>query len=691
MFGRALGVRLLPAPMLAIAERMTLPWWVYLRRHLAIGPFIAWLQLFNPAVVARAQSSLEVTVNGERAVTPSMSERDVNLASSVVRRDRLAAPGIEAADVLRGLPGAQVRQSGGLAAPATLGLRGANPNQTAAVIAGARLDDELTGVTDLSLFPIWFTNRLEIYRGTSPFGFDRILPGGVLVLEPRSENQSRVLVRAEVGSFGERAAHLLASSGDESFSVTAAIRAAASDNDYPFGSDQGLSLSNPRSQTVRRSNADFGLRDVWLSATRCTPHYSLETIVNRFEREQGVPKIALLSTKQSRAETARDLWATRAVVSIDRALEFEAHFNVLASSISLRDPFGELALQAKRVDVDTLRGESGVALQSRKKASGRWRLSLATEAARLIRVDAPNPAVSAPPDVMALRQTVRGAAAAEARLRGPLGVHGQAIGEVTNERATGSGERGSHAEPTGRAGLHWHASTWQSWVNLTRAARPPALGERHGLSASIFGNPRLRPERSLGAELGARYAPRGYSSPVWLEAVAFLRSTSDAIVLVRTAQGYATPINQQSTRVAGLELSGGVRSLRPFEFETNLTLLEPRQTAPLIAGHTQVLPFQSRLTTSALLRLRGAIGHANLRAAIVQARVDWQSSRAADSVGLARLPSQSSFDAECALIGLLQYADLRLRFANLFNAPRYDFIGYPLPGRSVHSSLEVTW
>ena len=561
---------------------------------------------------------------GDRTLTPPASARDADVSTSVVRRERMAAPGVQAGDVLRDLPGVQVRQSGGLAAPATIGLRGANPNQTAVVIAGARLDDELTGVTDLSLFPVWFTNKIEVFRGTSPFGFDRVLPGGVLVLEPRSDAQTGGVLRTEVGSFGERAAHVIAASGDESFSVTAGVRTAASDNDYPYRSHQGLLLSGTPSTTELRSNADFSSRDVWLSASRCTPRYSLEAVVNGFEREQGVPKIGLLQTKQARAETGRELWATRASAAIDRDLELEAHFNVLASSISVRDPLRELALLAERVDVDTLRSESGVAVQSKPNADARWRVSLAAEAARLTRVDAPDVGRSAPPDVVATREAVRAAAALAARLVGPLGVHAQATDEVASERANTSSARQNLTEVTGRAGLHWHQSTWQSWFNLTRAARPPALGERYGMSTSVFGNPRLKPEHSLGAEIGARFAPRGYAAPVWLEAASFARYTTDAIVLVRTSQAYATPVNLDGTRVLGLEFTGGARLLGPFELESNLTLLDPRQTAPLLGGHAPLIPFQSPVTTSAVLRMRQSIQREHLRSLVVEARYNWE-------------------------------------------------------------------
>jgi len=244
------------------------------------------------------------------------------------------------------------------------------------------------------------------------------------------------------------------------------------------------------------------------------------------------------------------------------------------------------AMQLAQSDIAALTAEH-TALESKANANGRWRLSLGVEEARLTRVDAQDAVLFSPADVVATREAVRGAAATEARLVGPLGIHAQAMGEVNSERANSSSERHNLTETTGRAGLHWRQTSWQSWFNLTRAARPPALGERYGLSVSVFGNPRLRPERSLGAELGARFAPHGYSSPVWLEAVSFARYTNDAIVIVPTTQGHATLVNLDTTRVLGLEFAGRARVFKPFEIEANLTLLDPRQTTRLFGGQSE--------------------------------------------------------------------------------------------------------
>jgi iron complex outermembrane receptor protein len=77
----------------------------------------------------------------------------------------------------------------------------------------------------------------------------------------------------------------------------------------------------------------------------------------------------------------------------------------------------------------------------------------------------------------------------------------------------------------------------------------------------------------------------------------------------------------------------------------------------------------------------------------VRAELRWvyQSSRYADNAGLAVIPEQSSLDAEL----LAQTADgrftARLRATDVLDTPRFDVVGFPLPGRSAFASLEETW
>jgi iron complex outermembrane receptor protein len=77
----------------------------------------------------------------------------------------------------------------------------------------------------------------------------------------------------------------------------------------------------------------------------------------------------------------------------------------------------------------------------------------------------------------------------------------------------------------------------------------------------------------------------------------------------------------------------------------------------------------------------------------LRAEVRWvyQASRYADTAGLAVMPAQSSLDAELIARTSDEHFTVRVRASDLLDTPRFDVVGYPLPGRSVFASLEETW
>jgi len=64
-----------------------------------------------------------------------------------------------------------------------------------------------------------------------------------------------------------------------------------------------------------------------------------------------------------------------------------------------------------------------------------------------------------------------------------------------------------------------------------------------------------------------------------------------------------------------------------------------------------------------------------------------QSSRVADPAGLVAIASQDAVDVEAELS--FRASSIRFRLANAFDAPRFDVVGYPLPGRSAYLSFEI--
>ena len=77
----------------------------------------------------------------------------------------------------------------------------------------------------------------------------------------------------------------------------------------------------------------------------------------------------------------------------------------------------------------------------------------------------------------------------------------------------------------------------------------------------------------------------------------------------------------------------------------------------------------------------------------VRAELRWvyQSSRYADAAGLAVIPAQSSLDAELMARTNDDRFTVRLRASDLLDTPRFDVVGFPLPGRSAFASLEEKW
>jgi iron complex outermembrane receptor protein len=249
--------------------------------------------------------------------------------------------------------------------------------------------------------------------------------------------------------------------------------------------------------------------------------------------------------------------------------------------------------------------------------------------------------------------------------------------------------------PEGRIGLAYTAGAsgsaeggtrlvWEAFLEGGRYRRAPTLGEMFGLAPLVHGNPQLRPEIGTVADLGVRaHSRRAYGA-----VVGFVRRADDLVQLVRSPQGFVTPQNVQSARVAGLELQLGASLLSWLSFDGTATLLDARDVSPDRRTVNDFLPFQSRLVVAPRLaaerRLDGWIGR-------VRAEVRWtyQSSRYADAAGLAVIPEQGSIDADLLAETWGGRCTLRVRLADLLDARRVDVVGYPLPGRSLFASLEI--
>jgi vitamin B12 transporter len=169
---------------------------------LAVTAFISTL-----ANLAAASTELEdgpetIVVTATRIPTP---ELQVASSISVITADDIAARQIQTlSDVLKDVPGLNVIQTGGVGGQTSVFMRGTNSNHTKVLVDGIDVSDPSSpvGTFDFGQFPSQDIQKVEILRGPQSglYGSDAI--GGVInIITQSGSGPAQFHANAEAGSF----------------------------------------------------------------------------------------------------------------------------------------------------------------------------------------------------------------------------------------------------------------------------------------------------------------------------------------------------------------------------------------------------------------------------------------------------------------------------------------------------------
>ncbi len=609
----------------------------------------------------------------------------------MIPREDLEGPGLRAGDVLRRQPGVAIVDSGGYGALSTATIRGATSAQTPVYLAGIRLNDDVAGTADLSLVPLWMIDRIEVYRGHAPLEADRLGVAGAIFFEPRRPISNEAAAGGMLGSFGSEAYFARAQVGDERAGALFGLRYERARNDYAFVDDRGTRFVTDDDRIVLRTNADAATWDAWsLGTVKLTDRGRLDIVANVVSRNQGVPGLALLPTRSARARFDRELLGISTTLQCGPRCEWRSFAHTLVAKSRLDDPEFELGLGSAGMTVRGARAESGTELHlgvgSRVTISPTLRLSgeeltlspLAQTTENANRLFA-RPAVQL--DIaMTDKASLRFVGALEHQAtKGPLRMPGSldapsAVPTSTEPmaRASASYELGQHSELS---------------VSAARYARVPTLGELYGISGGARGNPELLTEKGYVFDAGGKArTPLGKTGVMYGEAFGFARFVDELIAFRRASLSYLRAFNVGESRTLGVETQVGVSPWPFLLLEANATFLDARDVE---GGNATQLPFRSRLVLAPRIELRGGRVRAlRLEDARLEVKYVYQSNRTADPAGLIRIPEQGSLDVEGKITHFGGAWSLRAYVQNLLDQPRFDLIGYPLPGRALFVSAE---
>jgi len=665
-------------------------------RLLGLGVGIPWLLQGGRALAAEpaeaAPDDAQTVEVRAPPLVPATGVRDPSVAGSTIRRAELTRPGLDAAEALRTGVGTTISETGALGAPATASIRGATAAETPVYLAGVRINDDVAGAADLSTLPLWLIDRVEVYRGNAPFEADHYGIGGAIFFEPIRPQRTSVAAGAGGGSYGSGQAFAYTSAGDAQRALLAGVNLARATNDYTFTNTQGTrDPADDRRQ--RMTNADAALVDAWLIGRSVVGSGNVELVANHFEREQGVPRLAAVPTHEVRQRLVRNLASVYGRAPLGERVTLELRTTALTAASTIDDPRGELlpalAVPGRRLTQRGDRVEQELGARFAFGASTRARLALDGSSERLRRYEAAEISDGAPA-LDAERLTGRAAAMAEQDLYDWLTLRALGSVECRGTSTSGGAPGCSTLEPTGRLGPFAHFGELTAFVNLGRYTRAPTLGELYGTSLVVHGNPALAPERGVTLEVGGRVAHRlaGETAPLYLAATGYVRRTND-LVKYEPSLNYVVPENVGVADTAGFELEAGAGFARFFSAALNVSFADFRDRTPDQALKNSILPFQPRLVvTPALEAITPKLGTWVNRASF-GARLVYQASRYGDDAGLRVIPEQAPVDLDAALVVLEGALVLRARASDVFDAQRFDALGFPLPGRSAFVSFEV--
>lgn len=700
----------------------------------------------EPAPRARYQT---VVASGRDAGDGLDAQRDASARNvafvSVIDLDH--EPGQAASDelarVISRAPGVTIRSVGGLGQFSAVSLRGSTTQQVAVFLDGAPLSGAAASVVDLSNQPLDGLERVEIHRGYVPVAFGASAIGGAIDLIGRvHEGPTKLSGRVGFGSFlareGRAGVALALRPG-----LSLALRAgyAGARGDFPYHDDANTPRLPADDRTRRRVNA--GYDRVFGQARVDLQRGHLRVAHQQLVHFEALEVPAMVGNPDSDATQAtlglRNLTRVRQgfgsaapggyVEWVGSGSLERRHFRDPNAALGLAsDDEHALALEgwlSPRLRVPLWRGAF---LLSTAELRGEWirvdERTQVTDASVLSSGDATRSRVSSGLG-LELEQSLF-------RRRWTL-VAGMRVDAARSEFAVpaGQGERHDAGRDATLLALSPRFGTKLVLVpgvelrgSVGRYVRLPTLTELFGDRGYLVGNEGLRAESGLNVDGGFVLDLAGLvGEPALDDEGEVIPRPSDRFDLFVQAAGFASwsrdliqwlrsgpvvqPINVAGARVRGLEAGLSARVLeRVVMLDLAYTLLDTRNDSPEAEQHHKPLPGRPR--HGLLARVSGGwrfeVGR---RAVGLEPRglyeLEWIAGNTLDLSGRVELPARwlhrvgvelivadrVRVSLELRNVGDLRVATIHPRFGprDPYVAPIADFLGFPLPGRSVWATL----
>ena len=657
-------------------------------------------------------SEAEVVVESSSSSAPDPSTTTSSV--TVIAVDDSLPASADLPSVIGSVSGAQVQRLGGLGDWSAVTIRGSAFRQVQIFLDGIPLNPDGGSTVNLSELPLNAFERVEVYRGNAPASFDASPMGGVVNLVTADAPSNSQHLAAAYGSL--ETSRLFASKGLEG---TFASRPAdalffaerfSTEGDFTYFDDNATPYSLFDDRLVSRENNDKTQINVHGRVRLGTPSFRITLLDAFLDRETGVPGTDVAPASSARFGIRRNL----SVLAFERATGV-----VLAN--------GRLWWDERRDTYDDRAGELGTGSQwteHRRSNLGLLShfafglsdafipaLTFGLRSEQAVASDLSQQSTAAPIRRLSGTGSVSSAAFLWAdRFHATFVAQGVALDNRTlGERlyedfsveTAGSERLVLRVNP--RGGVLWRPIPALALkANVGRYFRPPDFTELFGDQGSIIGNASLLPEQGLQWDLGWRFVlPEAGMVSGSLDATYFSNHAQDLIVYVQNSQRTMVPTNLGAAWVHGVEAAATLDLFGWVESQSNVTRNFSQNLSTREAYSGNQLPGIAALEVYQRLALRRGerwrVGYTySFTAGNYWDETNWYLSAPRPIHGVfARVKSSGRHQLELSL-DVLNVTDRIVQVvprdplnpaAGMAVDPMTDFVGYPLPGRTVLAML----
>ncbi|MBL8948335.1 MAG: TonB-dependent receptor [Myxococcales bacterium] len=634
-----------------------------------------------------------------------------------VEGERRAAPRDGLAETLAAAPAVHVRSLGGLGQFGAVSIRGSAPQQVGMFLDGVPLGSSMAGLVDTGEVPIDGISRVEIHRGYVPVAYGASALGGAIdLVSATAEDGARV--EGGLGSWWTRRLGARVGLGTKRLRIGVGATYAGSTGDFRFYDDRGTQGSGDDRMSRRSGNAyDRIVAQLRIDVRRGRWRVGVHELA--MIRRVGVP-----GPGSAQAVAARnDQVASRTIVRARREVggpggRLEWLLGIGVEGRRFVDPAAEIG-----VGVDDQRQASVDVYASPRWRTPLWRDAylgvMADARTEWIAIDQRVARTAGAPDGDAERRRLGIGAGLELeqflwsdRIHLVPAVRVDAVASAFAV-PRGHGEqddRGRDARVGAASPRMGARAAVLPWLVLRgsvgRYFRAPTLVELFGDRGYFVGNEGLDPERGVVADGGASIEARGRAGSLTGHVAGFWVRSRELIQWI-SAGSVARPENIAAALVRGLETSWIARSPHDrLELQIHYTFLDARDRSgdPGRDGHA--LPGRpmhdlfARSSFGWLFHPRGVAVEPRLNYTVeLVARTFLDPSgryvlppRALQAIGVqAQIAGRVLLALEVRNLLDVRSTTVDIPVAGTRPAPVAisDFIGYPLPGRSVWASARV--